>query len=76
MEDEVHGLLVLAPELLGDEFLRVVQNLGLEAHVARRVDAVDVAERGRDGELAVGDLGEGVVDLPVLLHALVVHGEH
>ena len=67
VEDEVDGLLVLPTKLLGDELLRVVEDLGLEAHVARRVDAVDVAERGRDRELAVRHLAEGLVDLPDLL---------
>ena len=56
VEDEVHRLLVVAAELLGDELLRVVEDLGLEAHVARRVDAVDVAEGRRDRELAVRHL--------------------
>ena len=74
VEDEVDGLLVLPTKLLGDELLRVVEDLGLEAHVARRVDAVDVAEGGRDRELAVRDLREGLVDLPDLLRLRVELG--
>ena len=67
VEDEVDGLLVLPTKLLGDELLRVVEDLGLEAHVARRVDAVDVAEGRRDGELAVRHLAQRFIHLPDLL---------
>ena len=67
MENKINGLLVVAAQLLGDVLLRVVEDLGLQADVARRVDAVHVAEGRGHGELAVGDLGQGLVDLPDLL---------
>mmetsp|Transcript_24332 Transcript_24332/g.75114 ORF Transcript_24332/g.75114 Transcript_24332/m.75114 type:complete len:425 (-) Transcript_24332:155-1429(-) len=82
VEDEVDGFFVVAAQLLGDELLGVVENDGFEFDVARRVDAVDVAEGGGDGELAVRDLGKGFVDLPHFfglrvelrrVHARVVH---
>merc|ERR1719277_220095 len=54
VEDEGHGLVALATQLLLDVLLRVVQDHRLELYVARRVHAMHVAEGGGHGELAVG----------------------
>mmetsp|Transcript_43146 Transcript_43146/g.73361 ORF Transcript_43146/g.73361 Transcript_43146/m.73361 type:complete len:413 (+) Transcript_43146:320-1558(+) len=83
VEHELHRLGALRQaELLRDVFLRVVKDLWLEAHVARSVDAVHVAESGRNGEVGVGHGAEGLVHLPHLgrlrvelgaVHVAVVH---
>mmetsp|Transcript_17568 Transcript_17568/g.49165 ORF Transcript_17568/g.49165 Transcript_17568/m.49165 type:complete len:319 (-) Transcript_17568:688-1644(-) len=67
MEDKERRLLVVTAELLRDVGLGVVEDLGLELDVARGVHAVNVAEGSGDGESTVGDLREGLVDLPDLL---------
>ena len=56
----------LRPVLL-DVLLGVVQDHRLQAHVARGIDAVHVAEGSGHGEVAVGDGGQGLIDLPHLL---------
>mmetsp|Transcript_24628 Transcript_24628/g.61175 ORF Transcript_24628/g.61175 Transcript_24628/m.61175 type:complete len:369 (+) Transcript_24628:314-1420(+) len=67
VEDERDRLRALRQaELLGDVHLRVAQYLRVEPHVARRVDTMDVAKGGGDGELGV-DGGELLLDLPDLL---------
>mmetsp|Transcript_9915 Transcript_9915/g.23855 ORF Transcript_9915/g.23855 Transcript_9915/m.23855 type:complete len:419 (+) Transcript_9915:316-1572(+) len=63
VEDEENGLVRLGARLLLDELLRVVEDLRRELYVARGVDAVHVAEGGGDGEHAVGDRAESLVDL-------------
>ena len=50
-----------------DVLLGVVQDHRLQAHVARGIDAVHVAEGSGHGEVAVGDGGQGLIDLPHLL---------
>eukprot|EP00449_Zooxanthella_nutricula_P030841 CAMPEP_0198489134 /NCGR_PEP_ID=MMETSP1462-20131121/1254_1 /TAXON_ID=1333877 /ORGANISM="Brandtodinium nutriculum, Strain RCC3387" /LENGTH=45 /DNA_ID= /DNA_START= /DNA_END= /DNA_ORIENTATION= len=44
MEHKRHRLIGLAPQLLLDVFLCVVEDLWLEAHVPRRVHAVHIPE--------------------------------
>ena len=61
-------LLTIMKSLL-DVLLGVVQNHRLQGDVARRVDAVHVAEGGRHGEVAVGHGGQSLIDLPDLLGA-------
>mmetsp|Transcript_15328 Transcript_15328/g.28928 ORF Transcript_15328/g.28928 Transcript_15328/m.28928 type:complete len:306 (+) Transcript_15328:496-1413(+) len=67
MENERHGLVAVAAQLLFDELLRVVQNHRLQANIARGIDAVHVAESRRNSEPAVGHGGQRLVDLPHLL---------
>ena len=57
---------LVSPVLL-DVLLGVVQDHWLQAHVARGIDAVHVAEGSGHGEVAVGDGGQGLIDLPHLL---------
>ena len=66
VHDEVDGLLLVGAELLLGEGLVLAKSLGLERDIAGLVDAMDVAERGGDGE-HVADLGEGLVHGPDLL---------
>mmetsp|Transcript_7250 Transcript_7250/g.14044 ORF Transcript_7250/g.14044 Transcript_7250/m.14044 type:complete len:238 (-) Transcript_7250:651-1364(-) len=68
VEDKAAGQRALGQaELLRDVLLAVVEDLGLEIHVAGGVHAVHVAEGGGDGEGAVLDLGELLVRVPDLL---------
>ena len=67
VEDELHGLVLIAAELLLDVSLGVVKDLGLEVDVAGGVDAVDVAEGGSAGEGTALNLGELLVGVPDLL---------
>mmetsp|Transcript_9708 Transcript_9708/g.27207 ORF Transcript_9708/g.27207 Transcript_9708/m.27207 type:complete len:432 (-) Transcript_9708:11-1306(-) len=67
VEDELHGLVLIAAELLLDVGLGAFKDLGLEVDVAGGVDAVDVAEGGSAGEGTALNLGELLVGVPDLL---------
>mmetsp|Transcript_2361 Transcript_2361/g.4505 ORF Transcript_2361/g.4505 Transcript_2361/m.4505 type:complete len:348 (+) Transcript_2361:218-1261(+) len=68
VEDEGDRLGALRKaELLAHVRLRPAEDGRVELDVARRVDAVDVAEGGGDGEARVRHLGERLVHLPDLL---------
>ena len=67
MEDERAGLVRVEALLLLDVRLAVVQDLRRELHVARRVDAVHVAEGGGNREAAALDGRERLVHLIHLL---------
>mmetsp|Transcript_86876 Transcript_86876/g.137796 ORF Transcript_86876/g.137796 Transcript_86876/m.137796 type:complete len:403 (+) Transcript_86876:277-1485(+) len=82
VEDEGDGLVAVAAQLLLDELLGVVQDNWLQAHIARCIDAVHVAEGRGYCEVPVGHSGQRLVDLPDLLglrvetrgiHVRVVH---
>ena len=59
--DELHGLVVVASELLLDVLLRVLEDDGLEVDFAGCVDSVYVTEGGCADEGTVLDLGELLV---------------
>merc|ERR1719231_1618112 len=63
VEDKGDRLVRLAAELLIDELLGAVEDLGLELDVAGGVDAVDVSEGGSNSETSVLDLGKRLENL-------------
>ena len=62
VEDEEDGLGVFGAGLLLDERLVLLEELGVQLHVAGLIDAVHVAEGGRDREVGA-DLAERRVDV-------------
>mmetsp|Transcript_86871 Transcript_86871/g.137786 ORF Transcript_86871/g.137786 Transcript_86871/m.137786 type:complete len:253 (+) Transcript_86871:76-834(+) len=68
VEDETHGLgTLLCTDLLGDVLLSLIQDGGLQLHIAWLVHAMDVAKGCGDGEETIGNFAQGVVDLENLL---------
>lgn len=62
VEDQEHGLVVLAACLLLDIGLVLAEELRVQLHVARLVDTVDVAKAGSNAEVRA-DGGKCLVDL-------------
>lgn len=67
VEDELHGLVLVAAKLLLDVSLGVVEDLGGKVDISGSVDTVDVAEGGSAGEGSVLDLRKLLVGVPDLL---------
>ncbi len=61
VEDEEHGLVLLAADLSRDEDLVLSKQLGVKAHVAGAVDTVNVSEAGGAGPVG-GDGLKSLVD--------------
>lgn len=76
MEDEEYGLLLvdalltLLGQLLGNIDLVLAQELGVQTHITRLVDTVNVAKTSGNREIR-RDGGEGVVDVPDILRLSV-----